>query len=134
LSKRKDVVRGARQRSMIRRAAVDSLKVDLARRFRREPTEAEATAWRILRNRRLMGLKFRRQQIIAGFVVDFYCPSLRLVLEIDGGVHNDPIRGENDFARMEILQKLSVSVLRIPNHAVCEATLRRMLAPLVPKR
>jgi leucyl-tRNA synthetase len=122
----------ARPPRVTRRADIDSNKLQLARRFRQAPTEAEAAAWQILRDRALFGLKFRRQQILAGFIVDFYCPSLRLVLELDGGVHDDPSRRDHDQARSQVLRRLSVRVLRVPNHAVHEQALRELLAPYAP--
>ena len=112
-----------------RRAAIDARKLARARSFRRQPTLAEATAWSLLRGRQLLGLKFRRQQVIAGFIVDFYCPSQRLVLELDGGVHDDPTQREHDQARTEILRQLSIRVLRVPNHDVHEQALRDLLQP-----
>ena len=114
---------------VIRRADLDSNKLALARRFRQAPTAAEAAAWRILRDRTLFGLEFRRQQVIAGFVVDFYCPSQRLVLELDGGVHDDPTQREHDLNRSQVLRRLSIRVLRVPNHDVHEQALRDLLAP-----
>jgi len=119
----------ARPPRVIRRADIDSNKLQLARRFRRAPTDAEAAAWQILRNRALHGLKFRRRQLIAGFVVDFYCPSQRLVLELDGGVHDDPDQREHDLTRCQVLRRLAIRVLRVPNHAVHEQALRERLAP-----
>jgi leucyl-tRNA synthetase len=119
----------ARPPRVIRRADVDSNKLQLARRFRRAPTAVEAVAWQILRDRALCGLKFRRQQVIAGFIVDFYCPSQRLVLELDGGVHDDPTQREHDRTRTEALRQLSIRVLRVPNHDVHEQALRDLLQP-----
>ncbi len=58
-----------------------------ARLLRRRATEAEAILWDALRSRRLGGYKFRRQHSLAAFIVDFYCPSVRLVVEVDGGIH-----------------------------------------------
>ena len=78
---------------------IDRRKLALARRFRRQPTPAEAEAWQLLRDERILGLKFRRQQLVAGFIVDFYCASLRLVLELDGGAHDDPVQAEYDARR-----------------------------------
>lgn len=63
------------------------IKRALAKKLRRDQTRAERLAWRILRNRGCLGLKFRRQKVIRGFVADFYCPQLNLVLEIDGSIH-----------------------------------------------
>ena len=58
-----------------------------ARRLRRQSTEAEKILWRALRDRQLAGRKFRRQQPIGPYVVDFICPELRLVIEVDSGQH-----------------------------------------------
>ena len=117
-----------------RRTDIDSNKLQLARRLRQAPTAAEATAWQILRNRALYGLKFRRQQVIAGFIVDFYCSSQRLVIELDGSVHDDPTRREHDQARTDVLRKLSIRVLRVPNHDVHEHALRDLLQPYARSR
>ena len=114
---------------VVRRADIDAHKLQRARRFRRAPTAVEAVAWQILRDRALCGLKLRRQQVIAGFIVDFYCPSQRLVLELDGGVHDDPTQREHDQARTEVLRQLSIRVLRVPNHDVHEQALRDLLQP-----
>jgi very-short-patch-repair endonuclease len=121
--------RHARPPRVIRRADIDSNKLQLARRLRKAATEAEAAAWQLLRDRALFGLKFRRQQLIAGFVVDFYCSSQRLVLELDGGVHDDPDQRERDRIRTEALRQLSIRVLRVPNHEVHEQALRDLLQP-----
>ena len=56
-------------------------------KFKFDPTEAEKKIWYILRSRRFMNLKFRRQQVLGKYVVDFYCASKKIVLEIDGGQH-----------------------------------------------
>jgi very-short-patch-repair endonuclease len=114
---------------IVRHAAIDSGKLLLAKSLRRRPTVAEALAWKLLRGRALFGLKFRRQQIIAGFVVDFYCAAARLVLELDGGVHDDPAQREYDEARTEALVSRAVRVVRIANEDVDEQALRALLAP-----
>ena len=112
-----------------RRAAIDARKLALARSFRREPTPAEAAAWGLLRGRKLLGLKFRRQQVVAGFIVDFYCASLRLALELDGGVHDDTAQAEHDALRTRALSALAIDVVRIRNDHVTEHALRELLAP-----
>lgn len=76
--------------TVVRGARVGREKRQMARRLRRRATASEKLAWELLRNRRLLGLKFRRQQVIRGYVVDFYCAELRLALEIDGGIHHEP--------------------------------------------
>ena len=62
--------------------------VGLARSFRRVSTGAEAALWKVLRGRRLGGLKFRRQHPVDGFMVDFYCAERRLIVEVDGSIHD----------------------------------------------
>ena len=107
--------------SIIRGAKVYPHKRDLARKFRRNPTASERHAWQLLRNRRCMGLKFRRQQVIRGYIVDFYCAELHLALEIDGPVHfYDELRFAYDLERLERLDELGIDVLRIRPQDVAE--------------
>ena len=61
-----------------------------ARKGRRDPTLPEAVFWKLLRDRRLDGLKFRRQLPLGPYIADFACPSIRLILELDGGVLQNP--------------------------------------------
>jgi len=98
-----------------------------ARALRKQPTPAEAAAWELLRNRRCLGLKFRRQQAIGSFVVDFYCAELRTALELDGGVHDDPGQREYDRLRDAALARLGVTILRVRNEDVSLEYLRRLL-------
>jgi very-short-patch-repair endonuclease len=90
---------------------VDPLKVDRARQFRRNPTPAEGALWQRLRGRKLQGLHFRRQQVIHGFLVDFYCNPQRLVVEVDGDVHD--LAAEADAQRQEVLRACGLRVLRV---------------------
>lgn len=76
-------------------------------------TSAEKILWEKLRAKRFNNLKFRRQQIIAGFIADFYCHSLRLVIEVDVEVHNQ--QQEYDEARDKILRAKELTVLRFSN-------------------
>lgn len=73
-----------------------------ARQLRREMTPAERVLWDRLRNRRFLGLKFRRQHPLGRFIADFYCAEHRLVIELDGDVHL--ARREYDQARTNALQ------------------------------
>jgi very-short-patch-repair endonuclease len=118
---------------VIQGAAIDARKLARARSFRRQPTPAEATAWSLLRGRRLLGLKFRRQQVIAGFIVDFYCASRRLALELDGAPHDHPDQAEHDVRRTQALQKRTIQVLRLRNDQLDEPTLLELLAPYVQR-
>jgi very-short-patch-repair endonuclease len=94
-----------------------------ARQFRKEPTEAEQKAWDILRNRRMINVKFRRQAIIEGYVVDFLCMELRLVIEIDGGIHKDQAQAQYDAERSKVLEAKGLRIVRIKNENVNETEL-----------
>ena len=69
----------------------------------------------------MLGLKFHRQFPIANYIVDFYCEQLRLVLELHGGVHDDPKQARNDERRNTYLRDLGYHVLRVPNGLVLQA-------------
>lgn len=83
----------------------------LARAQRRHATEAERVLWSALRDRRLCGLKFRRQVPLGPFIVDFYCAETRLVVEADGGGHGGLRDGQRDAA----LRDAGFTVLRFWN-------------------
>jgi uroporphyrinogen-III synthase len=91
---------------------------DRARVMRREDTRAEKVAWARLKDRRTLGLKFRRQVPIDRYIVDFYCPEIRLIVELDGGVHDQPGEVERDEKRNARLQDLGFKLLRIRNEIV----------------
>ena len=108
---------------------IHPVKLQKARELRHDLTHAERRAWAILRNRRL-GFKFRRQHVIDGFIVDFYCHELRLAVEIDGAVHSDPKIAEYDAARTAHLQMRGLTVVRIANDRVSEESLRDLVQGL----
>lgn len=85
-------------------------------RFRRELTASEAILWQALRGKQLGGIKFRRQQPIGPFVVDFYASSCRVVVEVDGSVHDTQV--EADQARQRQLEAAGLRILRLPAHLV----------------
>ncbi|MBL8797016.1 MAG: endonuclease domain-containing protein [Planctomycetia bacterium] len=87
--------------------------VEKARRLRKESTPAEKILWSILRDRRLQGFKFRRQQPLGPYVVDFFCAQLRLILELDGESHVG--REHEDAARQQWLEQQGIRVLRFWN-------------------
>ena len=74
---------------IIRGQNVRADKLSIAKRLRREMTPAERALWRALRRNALDGLHFRRQQVIEGFIVDFYCDAVKLAIEIDGKPHEE---------------------------------------------
>ena len=86
--------------------------VELARQNRKEPTPSEKILWQALRGRKLAGTKFRRQQPIGPFIVDFYASAPRLVIEIDGPIHEN--QKEADRTRQELLEQLGLNVFRLP--------------------
>src|ERR1041385_3914708 len=89
-----------------------------ARGLRRASTPAETILWSHLRERRLAGLKFRRQHPIGGYITDFYCAERSLVVEFDGSVHQDPEQREYDHFRDTQLQEHGLLILRFTNDEV----------------
>jgi very-short-patch-repair endonuclease len=89
---------------------------EIARRLRRDMTDAERAMWRILRGRQLAGLKFRRQEPIGRYIVDFVCFSPRVVIEIDGGQHNKVSAYEE--RRSDFLRREGFEILRFWNNEV----------------
>jgi very-short-patch-repair endonuclease len=87
----------------------------LARQKRHEPTPAENMLWQRLR-RNQMGAHFRRQQTIERFIVDFYCAAIKLVIEVDGSIHD--YTQEEDAIRQEYLESRGLRVLRVSNDDV----------------
>ncbi len=83
-----------------------------ARLMRRQPTPSEAILWAALRRNRL-GVHFRRQHVVGAFVVDFACLTRRLVVEIDGGVHEVPHVAFADARRQAALESLGLRVVRV---------------------
>ena len=92
------------------------------RALRNNGTAAEAALWNLLKNSRLHGRKFRRQHSIEHFIADFYCPAEKLIVELDGEVHNDPLRREYDAARDARLRELGFTIIRIENKLVFDET------------
>jgi very-short-patch-repair endonuclease len=93
----------------------DRLK-PIAREKRKQPTEAENLLWQHLHNYKVPGYKFRRQHSIGQFIVDFYCAKARLVIEVDGLIHQ--YQKEEDSIRQEYLESLGLKVLRFSNDTI----------------
>jgi very-short-patch-repair endonuclease len=87
-----------------------------ARQLRHRLTPAETKLWQALKNRQLENLRWRCQHPIGRFIVDFYCPARRLIIEVDGGIHQ--LQQEYDLARTEHLQEYGYTVIRFSNEAV----------------
>ena len=94
--------------------------VPRARDLRKDDTLAEQTAWTKLKDRRMFGLKFRRQAPIEKFIVDFYCHELRLIIELDGGGHAEKEQFEYDQGRDKRLAALGYRVVRISNERILD--------------
>ena len=86
-----------------------------AKQLRQNMTDAEKKLWRHLRAKQLLGVKFRRQQPIGGYIADFYCPEKKLVIELDGGQH---IESEADKSRDVFMEKAGIRVIRLWNNDV----------------
>lgn len=92
-----------------------SALTERAKELRQESTKAEQHAWRLLRNRRMLGLKFRREVPIEDYIVDFYCDELSLVIELDGDVHEKQSKRARDEKRDKRLEELGYMVVRLTN-------------------
>ena len=88
----------------------------LARRLRRNSTNAEQLLWYHLRAHRMAGYKFKRQAIIGSYIVDFVCFEARLVIEADGGQHSEQV--EEDKRRTALLKSKGFRVIRFWNHEI----------------
>ena len=88
------------------------------RYLRRKQTYCEKLIWMYLRNRRFLGCKFRRQYSVDSFVIDFYCPELKLAIEIDGEIHELDEQMIKDKTRQEYLESYGIHFLRIRNDAL----------------
>ncbi len=93
-------------------------KLAFAKQLRREMTPAERRLWKALRRNALDGFHFRRQQVIDGYIADFYCDAAKLAIELDGGVHQE--QWQYDESRDKATTALGVRVLRISNDAMLD--------------
>ncbi|MCL4507291.1 MAG: DUF559 domain-containing protein [Chloroflexi bacterium] len=91
-------------------------KRSTARELRRNMTISEHMIWEAVRRNNIDGLHFRRQHVIVGFIVDFYCHAARLVVEIDGPIHEQ--QRDHDAERSQIFQSLGLQVIRFTNDDV----------------
>src|SRR5687768_4982748 len=89
-------------------------------KLRRETPKAEEVLWSKLRRRQVVGYKFRRQYSVRTYVLDFYCPTARLAIEVDGDSHFQPgVRGR-DKVRQAVIESFGMHFLRVPNVEVHE--------------
>ncbi|MCF7965400.1 endonuclease domain-containing protein [Methylobacter sp. Wu8] len=93
---------------------------ELARSLRRNQTDAEQVMWGRLRNRQMLGCKFRRQQVIGSYIADFLCMEPKIIIELDGSQHWE--QQEYDEQRSRYLQSVGYRVLRFWNNEVLQET------------
>ncbi len=102
-------------------------------------TKAEIILWSRLRMRKVEGLKFRRQQPIFNYIVDFYCHETKLIIEVDGEIHNLPEQRKSDKYRNKILTLNGFNIIHFTNHEIetnvdsviakIKTTINRLLSP-----
>ena len=86
--------------------------------LRKTQTDAEIIIWQCIRNRNILGFKFRRQHPLDKYIADFYCHEAKLIIEIDGGIHNQVDNEEYDKNRSYELSEIGITVLRFTNEEV----------------
>jgi len=96
--------------------------LERCRKMRKDATDAETLLWHLLRDRQLLGYKFRRQHVIEGYIADFYCHEAGLVVEVDGGGHTEEEQARYDAERNLHLQALGLRVIRFWNDEVLKDT------------
>ncbi len=105
------------------------------RELRRNQTDAERALWAKVRNKRFFGIKFFRQYSIGPFIVDFYCPKVKLAVELDGGQHSQSNNRESDAARSEYLKTQGIHVMRFWDNEVpldIESVLSKLALKVTP--
>ena len=99
---------------------VRNLMTSRRRGLRKNATPAEVVLWEQLKQGRFMDYKFRRQHSIGWYIADFYCPKARLIIELDGLIHDLEEQKESDLVRTEWLQAQGYVILRFRNEEVLE--------------
>ncbi|CAM3863720.1 endonuclease domain-containing protein [Rheinheimera salexigens] len=107
----------------------DKILKQFSRDLRSNQTVAEELLWSHIRKKQLMGMQFYRQKPIAGYIADFYCAKAKLVIEIDGEIHNSIEAKQYDAIRDQVMLSLGLTVLRFTNSQV-EASLVEVLAQI----
>src|SRR5213592_80548 len=92
--------------------------LDMVRDLRKQQTSAERVMWQLLRNRQILGFKFRRQHQFGDYIADFYCHEARLVVECDGSVHSPDEQWHHDQERDAYMMAQRLRVLRFRNEQV----------------
>ncbi len=95
----------------------DNYKMELRRKLRKTMTKSETILWKYIKGEQLL-VKFRRQVSIKNYIVDFYCPQLKLIIEVDGSTHNEEEVFKKDIERDKILQDLGFKIIRYNSERV----------------
>ncbi len=101
---------------------ISSGYIETIRLLRQRKTRAENLLWQNLRSRKLSGFKFLRQHPIGGYVVDFYCHEAKIVIEVDGSIHDDAEISERDDRRVQFFEQIELTVVRFSNRDVLAQT------------
>ena len=116
---------------VIRKQKTNPKNLELAREFRKNPTESEDAVWQMLRNRQIKNLNWRRQQVIFGYIADFYCAELKVVLEIDGSVHeNEDVKAYDEF-RTSVFESKGIKVFRLKNEDCDKQHLTELIESII---
>lgn len=94
-----------------------SLK-EFRKALRKNMTPAEIKLWSYLKNRQLSGFKFRRQYSIEAYILDFYCPAMKLGIEVDGDIHNLPAVKKKDAIKNKFFEEKSITIIHVNNKDV----------------
>ena len=86
--------------------------------LRNNSTAAESTLWKVLKNKQIDGLKFRRQHSIGPYIMDFYCPEIKLCIELDGEPHDNSEQYNADMERTKYINEEGITVVRFSNNVV----------------
>ncbi len=105
-------------KALFQKASVEIFQA--GRKLRKNMTLAEKILWRELRGKKLKSLRFRRQHPIGSFVVDFYCHEKKLVIELDGEVHDSNEAKQRDQSRTDALENFGLKVIRFRNEEVID--------------
>ncbi len=90
----------------------------LARELRKDQTRAEKTLWEQLNKNQIRGLKFRRQHPINRFIADFFCPKIKLIIEVDGSIHEIIEFQNHDEGRTDFFNDFGITVIRFTNEQI----------------
>jgi very-short-patch-repair endonuclease len=91
---------------------------EFRKKLRRNSTSAEAELWKLLKGKKLEGKKFRRQYSIGNYIIDFYCVSEKLAIELDGDPHGDYVLQQRDEEKERFLENFGIKVLRFENRFI----------------